>query len=512
MQKLVKDYLNELNKKQKKRRRAGIAVVLLVVLVVGGVVGSLTQYGVAMTGRERCGQEEHQHSEECYKEELVCGLEEGEGHTHADECLYPEELVCGLEETEGQDGEEGHVHTEDCYAVPEGWACGLEESEGHTHTEDCYESELACGKEEHVHTEDCYVDKDADVEDAGVWDAQYADVKWKESWGENLVTAAQMQIGYEESSDNYITADDGSHKGYTRYGQFAVNNGAEESKLYADWDAAFVNFCLYYAGLNGIETKVFPEIPGETDTAKWCEEFEKVREENSSYLTGPQGYTPEAGDIVFFDRETEEQMGIVSSYNKETNEIKIIEGNRGNKVKENTYGADDSHIVRYLKLTEMENDYKAADADKAEEYKPENEQKVQEETEEQEKEDKANEENVNSGMSLEELENLPEDEVGSAIWQTAAVMSARSNIRRAAAARTTWSFDTYYVNQDDKYDVTKTSDFNLKYQMEFHTSKDFAENEISIRINRTLFSDRDGKKVNPDQIAVPQVNKDAEVT
>ena len=73
MQKLVKDYLNELSKRQKKRRKIGVAVTLLVVLVIGSVVGVLMQYGVAMTGDAKCGIEEHTHTEECYTDELVCG-------------------------------------------------------------------------------------------------------------------------------------------------------------------------------------------------------------------------------------------------------------------------------------------------------------------------------------------------------------------------------------------------------------------------------------------------------
>ena len=56
MQKLLKDYLDDFNKKQKKNRRAAVAAVLLVVMVVGSVLNILTQYGVAMTGAPACGQ------------------------------------------------------------------------------------------------------------------------------------------------------------------------------------------------------------------------------------------------------------------------------------------------------------------------------------------------------------------------------------------------------------------------------------------------------------------------
>lgn len=138
---------------------------------------------------------------------------------------------------------------------------------------------------------------------------------------------------------------------------------------YIDWDAAFVNFCLYYAGLSA--SNLFPT---EADTAKWCEEFRKVREENAAYLTAPGNYTPKAGDLVFFQREGEEtgsQMGIVSSYETETTTVRVIEGNSGNEVRENAYNAGDSHIVSYLKITELEEAYKGVSGEPAENTKQE---------------------------------------------------------------------------------------------------------------------------------------------
>ncbi len=337
MQKLVREYLNELKSRQKKRRRTGIALMLLVVMVVGMVGSILTQYGVAMTGGAKCQTEEHAHGEACYEERIVCGLEESAGHTHAEGCYVTEsQLVCGLEETEE------HIHEASCYAESQSLVCGTDESAGHIHDASCYESQIVCGITEHSHTEECYIDIYADVEDAGLWDAQYAGVEWTDAWGEDLETAARMQVGYKESTDNYMVAEDGSHKGYTRYGQFSGD-------VYVDWDAALVNFCVYYAGLKG--SNLFPD---EKDTAKWCEEFGKINEQNGEVLaclTGAEGYEPEAGDILFFDRDGEErtnQMGIVSSYNKEKNEIKVIEGNSGNEVKENTYDAGDAHTVRRM--------------------------------------------------------------------------------------------------------------------------------------------------------------------
>ena len=344
MQKLVIEYLNEWKKKQKKRRRVGIVALLLVVMVAGGIISVLTEAGIAMTGDVKCEKEEHQHVGECYERALACGQEEAEGHQHAEACYQTESvLICGQEESEE------HPHTEECYSATQTLICGQEESVGHIHSDDCHQEQLVCEQEEHSHSEICYIDENAGVEDASVWDAQYAGTQWKDVWNEDLVTAARKQLGYEENTDNYTVTEDGSHKGYTRYGQFAGNG-------YMDWDAAFVNFCVSYAGL--AESALFP---GETNSAGWAEEFAKLGAENGACLVGKEDYTPKAGDIIFFHREQEEteaQMGIVSSYNKESDEIQVIEGNSGNMVKENTYSAKDDKITNYLNVAKLEASYK----------------------------------------------------------------------------------------------------------------------------------------------------------
>lgn len=438
MQKLVKNYLDELNKRHKRNRRAAVALLLLAVLVIGGVLSTLSQYGVALEEPEKkplCGLEEHTHTDACYEEVLICGhgegaeedaeaepvaqeptaqepaervltcgQEESEGHTHSGDCYTVEEtLICGQEESEGhthgegcygEDGQlicgqeesEGHTHTGDCYEVKETLTCGQEESEGHTHTDACYtetvpeevapeettkqespaeteeehihtdacyERRLICGLEEHTHTEACYVDGAADVETASDWEQMFADVEWKEEWGQDLVTAAQMQIGYQESKTNYQSDEDGAHKGYTRYGAFMEDP-------YMDWNAAFVNFCLHYAGLN--EEDVFPE---DMNAGEWYQTFVEADENNADYITPAEEYEPKAGDIVFLEDEEngDTLMGIVSSYDEETGEAKVIVGDDGDEVTEETYvikgeAADESPISSYLMTTELEDHIK----------------------------------------------------------------------------------------------------------------------------------------------------------
>ncbi|MCD8120373.1 MAG: DUF6273 domain-containing protein [Lachnospiraceae bacterium] len=71
-----------------------------------------------------------------------------------------------------------------------------------------------------------------------------------------------------------------------------------------------------------------------------------------------------------------------------------------------------------------------------------------------------------------------------------------------------WYYYIYYVGQSDQYDVTKTDDFSLKYQMEFRTSEDLAAGAVEIRIPAALLTYRDGTDVLPDDIAIPAGSPD----
>lgn len=98
----------------------------------------------------------HVHEAACYTSDVICGLEETEGHSHQAGVCYTEttETVCGKNEGDA------HVHAEECYSSTERYTCGLKVSEGHTHGETCYKTqeELTCKKpvsEGHVHTDQC---------------------------------------------------------------------------------------------------------------------------------------------------------------------------------------------------------------------------------------------------------------------------------------------------------------------------------------------------------------------
>ncbi|HBA49865.1 MAG TPA: hypothetical protein DCZ91_19140, partial [Lachnospiraceae bacterium] len=96
----------------------------------------------------------------------------------------------------------------------------------------------------------------------------------------------------------------------------------------------------------------------------------------------------------------------------------------------------------------------------------------------------------------------------------AAILTACSTIFRSSRAKISaqsseaadgsWSFDAYYVNQPDRYNVTQTDNFSLKYQMEFHASQDLAPGAVLIRINQEIYKDRNGNPVTPTEIGVPK--------
>lgn len=120
--------------------------------------------------------------------------------------------------------------------------CGLE---AHVHEEACYDADgqLICTLPEHTHTRVCYANPEADTETAAQWEAMLQDAAVYDSARQNLLAVAETQRGYQESEKNYIMDDVDVQRGYTRYGAWA-------GTPYADWNALFVSFCCYYAGVH----------------------------------------------------------------------------------------------------------------------------------------------------------------------------------------------------------------------------------------------------------------------
>lgn len=290
-----------------------------------------------------CGLEEssgHMHSDACYAEQqnLICMLPEDENHTHGSECYETvRELVCGLEESEG------HAHSAACYTTERNLICGLEEGEleqTHEHTEECYHTELVfmCDKEEHQHTLACFSNPDADLESSAVWEQSIRNAALTGVWADDVLAIVNTQLGYTESTRNYIVLDDGvTMKGYTRYGAWYGN-------AYGDWCAMFCSFCLNYAGVDR------SMMPIESSCRRWVEELAGL---NLYHAAG--SYDPEPGDLVFFAGDTDgnaNHVGFV--YEISGNTMKTIEGNNG-PVAYHTHSLSEGGILGYGELPENPN-------------------------------------------------------------------------------------------------------------------------------------------------------------
>ena len=279
-----------------------------------------------------CGQTqilEHRHSDACF-ETVAEPVDTGAltctdtAHVHTARCYGTWELVCGQEE---------HTHSQACTAVEpeEPVFCG---KDAHTHGEACRDEngELICGTEEHTHSLACYADPTADVETAEAWEQTFAGVTLTGNWRQDTLAIAETQLGYAESTKNYVVAEDGETvKGYTRYGAWC-------EEPYGDWNTMFLTFCLHYAGVEG--------VPSDRDcggwVTSWADAFEPA-----------QSHTPAVGDLVLFDRDgdgTADRAGLVARLTDSG--FAAMEGDAEDAVRLLTYGADDTGILGYINLPE----------------------------------------------------------------------------------------------------------------------------------------------------------------
>ncbi len=279
-----------------------------------------------------CGQTqilEHRHSDACF-ETVAEPVDTGTltctdtAHAHTARCYGTWELVCGQEE---------HTHSKACTAVEseEPVFCG---KDAHTHGEACRDEngELVCGTEEHTHSLACYADPTADVETAEAWKQTFAGVTLTGNWRQDTLAIAETQLGYAESTKNYVVAEDGETvKGYTRYGAWC-------EEPYGDWNTMFLTFCLHYAGVEG--------VPPDRDcggwVTSWADAFEPA-----------QSHTPAVGDLVLFDRDGDgraDRAGLVAQITDSG--FAAMEGDAEDAVRLMTYGADDPGILGYINLPE----------------------------------------------------------------------------------------------------------------------------------------------------------------
>ncbi len=293
-----------------------------------------------------CSMEEsegHNHGEFCYEivTDNICGMEETEGHVHNDDCYeWIEILICeegsDVERNEEESAPEPlceleeivlHEHDEECFDADEVLICGQIQVLEHIHTEECFaddEPELLCGLEEHTHDDIlCYTDTEADVESEEDWEATLpADLTG--NWAEDLIAVAESQLGYTESEANVLVGANGEISHYSRYGAW----GGEP---YAEWNTLFTSFCLYYAGI---------ELENVSAKNAEAEDWQMAFSEAGLY-SPEHGYTPVAGDLVFFERDDELRTAVLTAVDDEQELLFVIEGDVDGTVVKNEYQCDE---------------------------------------------------------------------------------------------------------------------------------------------------------------------------
>lgn len=312
--------------------------------------------------------EGHSHSDSCYApSELICGIpaahlhhdecfappplicEDADAHVHSSECYEQiPELVCTLEEAEGEltlictePEAPSHQHTEACFepVTERHLLCDLEDGDHHEHDDDCYGVlQLSCELPEHTHDLTCYSDHTADTETEEDWEFLIAGIELTGDPAADLLAVAKSQLGYQESSTNYILAE-GSDipQGYTRYGEW-------HGTPYEDWNVLFAAFCIAYSD-------AMP-LPDGTDPQDWLERL-------SETCAVPADAEPSPGELIFFDSDGDgkaDRVGIVSgtgtspeaadeNASEASAVLLVIEGDSNNQVREVSYDLSDETIL-----------------------------------------------------------------------------------------------------------------------------------------------------------------------
>jgi uncharacterized repeat protein (TIGR02543 family) len=225
---------------------------------------------------------------------------------------------CGLQE---------HTHTSECY-ISSTPLCQKEESEdsGHSHDESCYRSETAlCNKEEHVHTRQCESNPEA-AETKDDWQKSIPETL-DEDLNSAIVQVADSQLDYKESTENFLVQEDGSEKGFSRY-------GAWEDDPYEDWNVAFVGFVLNYANAS------LDAMHYDKDLGTWYQEADALLESDLDKI--------EPGNVVFFQdaKSKEENVGIVKVYDDTKNSLQVYAGDEDDGVA--LIDLDSKHVLAYM--------------------------------------------------------------------------------------------------------------------------------------------------------------------
>ena len=205
-------------RQNKNRKRIGTAVAVLSVLVALLTTYVLMLPGITMEYDMICGLTAHQHTEECYASQPVCGLEETpdetvesvsltcdfQPHTHTADCYNQDgRLSCGIADRVF------HTHNDNCYDEAGNLLCTLENAPRHTHGDHCYQVEqvLSCTLEEtegHQHTDSCKAQTRASTPDCGLTESD-GHSHDDSCWTNTLTCTVQESAGHVHEDACYQT-------------------------------------------------------------------------------------------------------------------------------------------------------------------------------------------------------------------------------------------------------------------------------------------------------------------
>ena len=337
---LLKD-VEKYNKRHRRKKYRQRLVTMLGCIVVFCTTYALILPAITLEKEVYCELEEHTHTRDCYVQltDETSGQNNENTVSGGDNQVNTHDTVS---DGDNQTDSHGTVSDGDNQEIKEyALTCNEEEGENHAHTFLCYGNwELVCEQEEHAHQLICYSDVTADVETAEDWEAAFADLELTGEWSQDILAIAKTQLGYMESTQNYIVLEDGETvKGYTRY-------GAWYGDPYGDWDAMFVSFCLYYAGVE--------EMPLDSDCAGWVA---ALSSEECNLYESAGNHAIQEGELIFFDQNSDgiaDHVGITAeiifSEDITSSQIKVIEGDSDRLVRYMTYDVTDGQIIGYSLL------------------------------------------------------------------------------------------------------------------------------------------------------------------
>ena len=167
------------------------------------------------------------------------------------------------------------------------------------------------------------------------WVARARGVKLTGDWREDILAVAESQLGYAESTTDFIIREDGSRQGYSVA-------GARYGVPYEEWCAMFVAFCADFAK---IPTSAFPQYSSVDDMAD-------AMKQRGVYHSSDSDYEPKAGDIIFFiNNGIPSHVGIVRY--SEAGVVYTIEGNTAGAVGHRSYSLGAAGIMGYGSMEEL---------------------------------------------------------------------------------------------------------------------------------------------------------------